>query len=208
MTNSEQDTDDETEDTKFRGTGRLGELEVEMQLLLNGWYPVRLDTASMAANADLLAVNRHQRVGIQVKATNTHIPNSHAQSLGFGYSTSYLQEKKTVFNSKKSPLIADVVVGVGYYPNRSRFVVMPVAFAESLCRLHCDYWYAVPTRTESGKRKDTFPIYVNFTEEERGTHTEHHAQCRRNLLHYENAWHILSEPLEKLHDPSAWPLFD
>ena len=36
--------------------GRLGELLVEQQLIERGWHPVRLDTAQMASNADLLAI--------------------------------------------------------------------------------------------------------------------------------------------------------
>jgi hypothetical protein len=50
--------------------GLLGELEVEMQLARNGWHPVRLDTAQMASNADLLAINREKRVSIQIKTTD------------------------------------------------------------------------------------------------------------------------------------------
>ena len=37
--------------------GRLGELLVEQQLIERGWHPVRLDTAQMASNADLLAID-------------------------------------------------------------------------------------------------------------------------------------------------------
>ena len=36
--------------------GLLGELAVEMQIVQHGWHPVRLDTAQMASNADLIAV--------------------------------------------------------------------------------------------------------------------------------------------------------
>ncbi len=187
--------------------GLLGELAVEMALVRNGWHPVRLDTARMASNADLLAVNRKRRISIQIKTTNAFKKHSHSKSLGFGYSTGYLRDRKPIFNSKESPLIADIVIGVSYDPEKTRFVVMPVAFAEKLCREHCDWWASVSTRTESGKRSDSFPIYLCFSHEPRA-HTEAHRRAKRNLLHYEDAWHILDEPLERLHDETIWPLID
>ena len=185
--------------------GLLGELCVEMCLVEKGWHPIRLDTAQMASNADLLAVNRHQRISIQVKTTDMHMQHSHSQFLGFGYSTGYLRDKKPIFNAKKSPLIADVVVGVSFHPEKSRFVVMPVAFAEALCRFHCDYWSEVPTKTSTGKRSDSFPIYLCFTAN-RKPHREHHERIKRNLLKFEDAWDVLSEPLSKLHDSKKWRL--
>lgn len=185
--------------------GLLGELEVEMQLVAHKWHPVRLDTAQMASNADLLAVNRQHRVSIQVKTTDAFKKHSHRDCLGFGYSTGYLRDGKPVFNSKNSPLIADVVVGVSYYPQKSRFVVMPVAFAEALCRLHCDYHYSVPTKTERGKRSNSFPIYMCFMKA-RESHKQHHERIMRNLLKFEDAWGMLSESVSDLHDPKKWPL--
>lgn len=185
--------------------GLLGELEVEIQLVERKWHPVRLDTAQMAANADLLAVNRQQRTFIQVKTTNAYKEHSHSKCLGFGYSTDYIQKKKSIFNSKNSPLIADVVIGVSYYPQKSRFVVMPVAFAETLCRLHCDYWHSRPEKTAAKKRSESFSIYLSFTADMKA-HKEHHDRVKRNLQKFENAWNILSEPTDKLHDPKKWPL--
>ena len=184
--------------------GILGELEVELMLVRQGWHPVRLDTAQMAANADLLAMNREHRVSIQVKTTDADKQHSHAQWLGFGYSTGYLKDGNQIFNSKKSPLVADVIVAVNYRAKGSRFVVMPVAFAEQLCRSACDYWYSVPTRTGS-KRSPSFPIYLCFEAEPR-SHAADNARVRRNLEAFENAWKVLFEPIEKLHDSRAWPL--
>ncbi len=66
----------------------------------------------MASNADLLAVDQRHRVSIQVKTTDAGSGNSHSGSLGFGYASGYLRDRSPVFNSKESPLIADVVVGV------------------------------------------------------------------------------------------------
>jgi hypothetical protein len=190
------------EQTAIR-VGLLGEIEVELQLVLNGWHPVRLDTAQMASNADLLAVNKRKRVSIQVKTTDAGKQHSHSKWLGFGYSTNYIKDKKSVFNSKESPLIADVVIGVSYRTDAPRFVVMPVAFAEALCRLHCDYWYNVPTKTEKGTRSTSFPIYLAFTAE-RLAHKAHHDRIRRNILAFENKWSVLSEPIDKLHSAKAW----
>jgi hypothetical protein len=104
--------------------GLLGELQVEERLVENGWHPIRLDTAQMASNADLIAINRRQRVSIQVKTTDAMHRHSHSHALGFGYSTSYLRDAVSIFNSKESPIIADVVVGTSYNGSASRFVVL------------------------------------------------------------------------------------
>ena len=187
-------------------TGRLGELLVEQQLLERGWYPVRLDTAQMAANADIVALNRERRVSVQVKTTDAKTGHSHSNSVGFGYATAYLREGKSIFNSKPSPLVADVVVGVKYDSENSRFVVMPVAFAEKFGRFHCDYWYSVPTRS-GGKRSPSFPIYLYFEGGSR-LHPEYNEKISRNILAFEDRWEILSEPVSKLHDEGAWGLLD
>jgi hypothetical protein len=190
--------------------GLLGELEVEMQLAKRGWHPVRLDTAQMASNADLMAIKSLRRVSIQVKTTNSERRHSHSKSLGFGYSTGYLRDGNSVFNSKSSPLQADVVVAVSYLSNASRFVVLPVAFAERLCREHADYWYAIPAkkRAEAGKlgrRSHSFPLFLNFIGQPK-THSRHHERMRKNLIKYEDAWDVLNSPLGQLHDAKAWPL--
>jgi hypothetical protein len=184
-------------------TGLLGELQVEERLVENGWHPIRLDTAQMASNADLLAINRRQRVSIQVKTTNGS-DHSHADALMFGYARAYLRDGATIFNSKQSPIVADVVVGVNYRGSSSRFVVMPVSFAETLCKLHCDYVAAVPKKA-GGNRSVSFPIYLSFIKT-RSTQNEHHHRMQRNLLAYENAWHVLLEAVDKLHDANQWPL--
>jgi hypothetical protein len=99
---------------------------------------------SLASNADLLAVNHQRRVSIQVKTTNAETQHTIALNrdvagwLGFGYATGYLRDGKPIFNSKNSRLIADVVIVVSFHPQKSRFVVMPIAFAEIFCRRHCD----------------------------------------------------------------------
>lgn len=184
--------------------GLLGELEVELRLAIECWHPVRLDTAQMASNADLLAVNRHRRIAIQVKTSDAAKQNTRSQWLQFGYSTAYLKDGDRVFNSKKSPLIADVVIAVNYRAEGSRFVVLPVAFAEKLCRHHCNYWSKVPKRTGE-QRSHSFPIYLCF-EAKPKAHVPHHARIRRNLLAFENAWNVLTEPIDKLHDLRAWKL--
>ena len=183
--------------------GRLGELLVEQQLIERGWHPVRLDTAQMASNADLLAIKENCRVSLQVKTTNVKSKHSHSQSLSFGYATGYLRDGKPIFNSKPSPLVADVVVGVGY-DSPSKFVVMPVAFAEKLCQKHCDYWFEVPKKS-SEIRSPSFPIYLPFTKEG-STHAQHYEEIKRNLLAFEDRWEILSEPIDRLHDETAWSL--
>src|SRR6185437_2234010 len=159
----------------------------------------------MASNADLLAVNKRQRVAIQVKTTDAINKHSHSDFLGFGYSTNYLRDEGGIFNSKESPLIADAVVGVSYGGAVSLFVVLPVALAETICRHHCEHWYNVPTRTESGRRSQSFPIYLCFARVPKA-HREFHERTQRNLLKFENAWHILQRPIDELHDPEKWEL--
>jgi hypothetical protein len=187
--------------------GLIGELAVELKLAEAGWHPTRLDTRRAAANADLLAVSGKQRVAIQVKTTKG-FGHSHCNDLGLGYTTGYVGGG-SFFNSKEGPLVSDVVVGVSYEPGASRFVVMPVAFAEALCRFHCDYWRATPTRdgSDTGTRSASFPLYIAFKKVRR-THTEHHSALQRNLLAFEDRWEMLAEPVDRLHDPSAWPLLD
>ena len=185
--------------------GRLGELHVEMALVQQRWHPVRLDTAQMASNADLLAVNQRHRIAIQVKTTDADKDHSHSKWLGFGYSTGYVRDQKSIFNSKASPLIADVVVGVSYKASGPRFIVMPVVVAERLCRDHCDYWSQIKTRTEHGKRSDSYPIYLCFLAP-RENHLPHDERIQRNLGAFENRWDILMDPIDKLHDERAWKL--
>jgi hypothetical protein len=78
------------------------------------------------------------------------------------YATKYLRKGRSLFNSKESPLIADVVVGVSLRPMGACFVVLPVSLAEALCRFHADWWFAEPTLND-GQRSPSFPIYPRFT---------------------------------------------
>ena len=181
--------------------GLLGELQVEQRLVEEGWHPVRLDTAQMAINADLFAVKRQSRVAIQVKTTNA-TGHSHAGFLGFGYAAGHLKDGLPIFNSKESPLVADIIVGVSYSREQTRFVVLPVALAEKLCRKWANYWYNIPL-LDGKHRTVNFPLYLCLSAN-RGTHTEHHEKMKQNLLTFEDAWHILQEPIAKLHDPAAW----
>ena len=185
--------------------GLLGELEVELKLVEAGWHSIRLDTASMASNADLLAVNQQHRVLIQVKTTNGNKQGARSRSLGFGYAGRYLKDGESIFNSKQSPLIADVIVAVNYHAQGSRFVIMPVSFAEKLCRHHCDYWYDVPKKKGSGRRSPSFMISLCF-EGGRRQHQLHHESIRRNLQVFVDRWDVLAEPIDKLHDSRYWPL--
>jgi hypothetical protein len=81
-----------------------------------------MGAAQMASNADLFAVNHQRRVSIQVKTTNAQKQHTVALNedaagwLNFGYATGYLRDKKPIFNSKDSPLIADVVIAVSFHP--------------------------------------------------------------------------------------------
>jgi hypothetical protein len=189
--------------------GLLGELEVELRLAKDGWQPLRLDTAQMASNTDLLAIKKRRRISIQVKTTDLAKQRLTSEWLFFGYSTGYLRDRKRIFNSKESPLTADVIVGVGYKENASRFIVMPVAFAERLCRLHATYWSRVPAKKRTtgrkGKRSVSFPIYLALTASPK-RHSKHHERMKRNIKAFEGKWEILNQPIDRLHDRSAWPV--
>lgn len=185
--------------------GLLGELQVEMRLVEEGWHPVRLDTAQMAVNADLFAVRKSDRIAIQVKTTKG-TGHSHAGFLGFGYATSHLKDGTPVFNSKDSPLVADVIVGVHYVREASRFVVLPIAIAERLCSELAHWWFSMPL-LDGRARTTNFPLYLCFTAN-RSTHADFHERMKRNLAVFENAWHVLSEPIDKLHDANAWQILD
>jgi hypothetical protein len=201
----EHDNSEKQEDTDFK-VGRLGELLVEQKLIENGWHSVRLDTAQFAANADLIAVNRSRRVLLQVKTTNAMRKHAHSHCIGFGYATNYLRNGGSIFNSKVSPLIADVVVGVHYNSLSSRYVVLPIGFAENLCNTQVDWWHKVPLK-RGGQRTTNFPMYICFTKIP-GVHVEMHTKLMNNLLRFENAWHLLGESPDKLRDPEFWPLID
>jgi len=166
----------------------------------------------MASNADLLAVNRKRRVSIQVKTTNGQIQDDHSKWLTFGFSTGYVKHGRNFFNSKASPLIADVVVAVHYRPNGSEFVVLPVALAEKICRTFVDYWRAVPAKKREtgkmGERSETFPLWPCFIAPARQNHKKHDEQMMKNLQAFRGKWSVLDEDVEKLHDPKAWPLLN
>ncbi len=179
--------------------GLLGELQVEAKLVERDWHPIRLDTAQMASNADLMAVKGLRRVSIQIKTTDASTGHSHADSIFLGRASA------KVFNSKSSPIIADVVIGVSYNVGESRFVVLPVALAEKICQRHARYWNAIP-KVDGKKRSESFPIYLSFLRLGKA-HSEYRRFMQAILHKYEDAWDILDEPIQKLHDPKSWLLF-
>ena len=191
-------------DTKL--IGRLGELLVEKQLIEHGWHPVRLDAAQMASNADLVAIKGMHRVSLQVTtANNATSDNPSSLSLAFGYyGTSYLHGSKPMFNPKPSPLVADIVVGVSYGAS-PRFVVLPVALAEKLCREHFDYWYPVPKK-DASQRSPSFPFHLRFPIATGHPHLAHLEMIMCNLLAFENRWDLFSQPPNRLHDEAEWSL--
>ena len=186
--------------------GQQGELLVEKQLIEHGWHPVRLDTAQMASNADLIAIRRMHRVSLQViTANNATSENPHSLSITFGYyGSGYLHGSKSMFNSKPSPLVADIVVGVSYDAS-PRFVVLPVALAEKLCRRHFDYWYHEPKK-DGSQRSPSFPFYLRFPFAPYNPHLPHWKMIEHNLLAFENRWDLLSKPIDRLHDKAKWCL--
>jgi hypothetical protein len=185
----------------------MGELLVQTKLVEHGWHPLPLNTSQTACNADLIAVNGLRRVSIQVKTTDAiNKPHSHSHSMFFGYAAGYLENGTPFFNSKESPPVADVIVAVNYAGAESRFVVLPVALAEKLCRSAADYWSSV--RKRNGEtRKPSFPIYLALKRvTTRSDHVAQDERVRRNLEAFENEWRVLCEPSDKLHDGDQWPM--
>ena len=190
----------------IRLIGRLGELLVEQQLIERGWHPVRLDTAQLASNADLVAIKGMHRVSLQVKtANNPKSEDPHSLSLAFGYyGPKYLDRSKPMFNSKPSPLVADIIVGVSYGAS-PRFVVLPVALAEKLCRKHFDYWYP-KEKKDGSQRSSSFPFHLHFPYTRKNPHYCHLKTIKRDCVAFENRWELLSESVGRLHDKIAWSL--
>jgi len=190
-----------------RNIGLLGELAVETELVYREWHPVRLDTAQMAANADMIAIKRHKKVSIQVKTTDAITQHTHSKAFGFGRAKAYLNSKflddvVPFFNSKESPLIADVIIGVLYNSDNRQFVILPVAMAEKLCRAHADYWYTKP-KMDGTTRSPSFPVYLQF-DEIRIHHKLHDTMINLNLRRFVDKWDILDLPTDTLHDPKEW----
>lgn len=184
--------------------GLLGELEVEKHLIINHWHPVRLNTSQVAANIDLLAIRDTNKVSIQIKTTNA-CGHSHANYMQFGNAGNHLTTGKSIFNSKDSPLKADIIIGVHYHPNKIRFVIMPVAFAEKLCQDHCKYWSKLETK-KGTSRSNNMSIYLPFSTNISKRHADHDERIKRNLSNFEDNWDILLQPIEGLHNPNKWPL--
>ena len=183
---------------------RKGKSLVDQRLIeRGGWH---LDTAQLASNADLVAIKGMHCVSLQVKtANNPRSENPHSLSLAFGYyGPKYLDRSKPMFNSKPSPLVADIIVGVSYGVS-PRFVVLPVAFAEKLCRKHFDYWYPVPKK-DGSQRSPSFPFHLHFPIAPNNPNACHLKTIERDCLAFENRWERLSEPIDRLHDETAWSL--
>ena len=75
----------------------------------------------------------------------------------------------------------------------SRYVVMPVAEAEFLCREHANYWARYPKK--SGEpRSASFPIYLPFKSrriKENNPHISFFKDQQEKLLGFENRWDLL-----------------
>lgn len=187
-----------------RKTGLLGELLVELKLVELGWHVARLNAQQVSVNTDLIAIKGDYRVSIQVKTTDGSGNHTHADSIHFGRASAYLRDGTPFFNTKIDPLTADVVVGVNYKPDGSRFIVLPVGLAETLCRKHADYWSSVAKR-DGKRRADEFPIYMRLHVKKNPV-VGHHDVVQRTLLAHENRWDLLTQPQKRLRDSAVWPL--
>ena len=191
--------------------GQLGKSLLEKRLRKHGWRPKRIDREGEASNADIraLSLDGERRVYLKAQVSDANMKGSHRDSICFGNAGEHLRQDKSIFNSKPDSFKADIVVGASYDhhdPERSRFIVMPVAFAEKLCRFHCEYWYSLPKK-DSTKRDPSFLMYLRFAGGS-PKHAKHNEKIRRGLLYFKDRWEILSEQASRLHDESAWDLPD
>ena len=95
----------------------------------------------------------------------------------------------------------------GIFETASRSSTLSPVFSWPMSLLackHCDYWSKV--RKKSGEiRSVSFPIYLRFAAAV-GVHARHNKKMKRNLLAFEDRWDLLSEPIDHLHDKTAWSL--
>lgn len=170
--------------------GLIGELLVELKLAELGWHPIRLDSRRAAANADLIALRGAERTVIQVKTSHAQTGGSHPYSLHLGRAGAFLRTGSSFFNSKDGPMAADLIVGVYYRPSATRFFVLPVSVAETLCQRHALYWNSVTKRT-GGQRDASFPVYIPFDNPSRA-HAQHFGALAKTLGSFEERWDLLS----------------
>ena len=189
-----------------KGIGQLGKQLLEKRLRKHGWLPKRVDREGEASNADIraLSLDGERSVYLKAQVSDADVKNR-GGSILFGRSGNYLLGSKSIFNSKPGSVKADIIVGVSYDFHdieSSRFMVMPVAFAEKLCRFHCEYQAETPKR--DGKKRDLdFLMYLRFNKARRN-HPELDEKIISSLRKFENKWEMLSEPTSKLHDETAW----
>ena len=82
----------------------------------------------------------------------------------------------------------------------SRFVVLPVAFAEWVARSAVERWFAIP-KLDGNKRSAGFDARIPFTRQRKEASD---LERLLQMLNHENRWDILDAPIEKLNDASAW----
>ena len=132
--------------------GKIGELQVELELTQRGWHVERLDGAARAANGDLIAILGRHKVVIQVKTNGTQKDRAF-----LGYAKKFLESGEKFFNNKQAAIETDIVVSVtGIYPN-AEFYVFTVSEAEEFARAEASYWHEKPKR-DGLKRSASFPI--------------------------------------------------
>lgn len=153
----------------------IGERLVSNELTFRGWTVINANAGEQnAPNIDLIALNKKNRITIQVKCSTA---KSHKDQHFFGYSGS----KGKLFNTKDGPE-ADFIVSIYVHsPCQYSCLVLPTKTAERACQKHREYWQDNPKR-DGGKRSENFPIFLNLKKDD-------------SLEKYADAWELIGKKL-------------
>ena len=180
----------------------VGEIDVRRELAAEGWLTINTNTEKgNFPNVDLIAARGDEARAIQVKTTDAE-KGSHKHCLFMGRGEGWLTNRTAFFNAKPGPLAASIVILVHAKRDRSRFVVLPVALAESIARQHVEQWYVVPKR-DGLQRSPGFDARIPFTRLS-AEPRESERQLNEVLIRYEDRWDILELPVDELKDMNRW----
>lgn len=197
--------DKEIRSTSFRpgvDVSLVGEIEVRRELAAEGWLTINTNTEKgNFPNVDLIAVRGDFARHIQVKTTNGE-SGSHRTHMFLGRGEAWLKDRTPFFNTKTGPFSVSVVVLVNAKRRESRFVVLPVAIAEQIARLHVENWYQVPKR-DGQVRSAGFDARIPFIRN-KASLMPVEVFCRDVLLFFEDRWDVLDSEPERLNSIEGW----
>lgn len=180
----------------------VGEIEVRRELAAEGWLTINTNTEKgNFPNVDLIAVKGDSARHIQVKTTNGE-SGSHRTHMFLGRGEAWLKDRTPFFNTKSGPFSAGVVVLVNAKRKGSRFVILPVAIAEQLARIHVENWYRIPKR-DGQVRSAGFDARIPFIRN-KASLLPVEVFCRDVLLLFEDRWDVLDADPATLNSIEGW----